>query len=244
MTTADDYINRVLSHLPRATPTRAQIAVELRGHIEERVAHGQTVGRRAPTARRSGASRRVVPERRPARAGVVSGRARAKLVDIALVVAVVIPPTALSWFVVPGEWFPLVILRGELSPAASASCIYTILAEYRTGQTLGKRLAGLQVVRESGAPIGLGQSIVRLLPRDAADLLDRRAVRALHRQAAARVRDAFEDTCGTRGVLRACQQWAAGGPGLRFATRISVSFLGVAATPPPRRPSRPASLRC
>ena len=32
------------------------------------------------------------------------------------------------------------------------------------GQTLGKRVAGLQVVRESGAPIGLGQAIVRLLP--------------------------------------------------------------------------------
>ena len=43
MTTTDDYINRVLSFLPRATPMRAQIAVELRGHIEERVAHGQAV---------------------------------------------------------------------------------------------------------------------------------------------------------------------------------------------------------
>ena len=32
------------------------------------------------------------------------------------------------------------------------------------GQTIGKRIAGLQVVRESGAPIGFGQSIVRLLP--------------------------------------------------------------------------------
>jgi uncharacterized RDD family membrane protein YckC len=32
------------------------------------------------------------------------------------------------------------------------------------GHTLGKRIAGLQVVRESGAPISFGQAIVRLLP--------------------------------------------------------------------------------
>jgi len=70
MTAADDYINRVLDHLPRGTPLRAQIAMEL----------------------------------------------------------------------------------------------YTIVAEHWLGFTLGKRALGLRVVRESGAPIGLGQSIVRQLP--------------------------------------------------------------------------------
>ena len=39
--TADDYVNRVLSALPPATPRRAQIAMELRGHISERLASGQ-----------------------------------------------------------------------------------------------------------------------------------------------------------------------------------------------------------
>lgn len=40
----------------------------------------------------------------------------------------------------------------------------TVFAELRFGQTPGKRLLGLRVVRESGAPIGLGQAIVRQLP--------------------------------------------------------------------------------
>ena len=43
MTTADDYINRVLDHLPSGTPLRAQIAMELRGHIAERLENGQPV---------------------------------------------------------------------------------------------------------------------------------------------------------------------------------------------------------
>lgn len=42
--------------------------------------------------------------------------------------------------------------------------VYTMLAEWKLGQTVGKRLAGLHVVRESGAPITLGQAVVRQLP--------------------------------------------------------------------------------
>ena len=39
--TTDRYLDQVLAHLPPTTPTRAQIALELRGHIEERLAAGQ-----------------------------------------------------------------------------------------------------------------------------------------------------------------------------------------------------------
>ena len=35
--TADDYIRNVLDAMPAATPRRAQIAAELRGHIAERL---------------------------------------------------------------------------------------------------------------------------------------------------------------------------------------------------------------
>jgi uncharacterized RDD family membrane protein YckC len=42
--------------------------------------------------------------------------------------------------------------------------IYTVVIEWALGQTLGKRLVGLQVVRESGGRIGLGQAVVRQLP--------------------------------------------------------------------------------
>jgi uncharacterized RDD family membrane protein YckC len=36
--------------------------------------------------------------------------------------------------------------------------------EYTTGQTVGKRMFGLQVVTEKGSRIGIGQAIVRQLP--------------------------------------------------------------------------------
>ena len=44
------------------------------------------------------------------------------------------------------------------------SYLYTVTAEYLAGHTLGKRLMGIRVVRESGARIGLGQSFLRQLP--------------------------------------------------------------------------------
>ena len=164
MTTADDYINRVLSLLPRATPMRAQIAVELRGHIEERVAHGQTVGEvlrqlgdPALLAESYLSAVPLEPASFPARAG-------AKCVDFAIVVvAIAVPAGALAWFVLPGEWSSFALVAAALL-GSLGFCVYTVVGEYWMGQTIGKRIAGLQVVRESGAPIGFGQSIVRLLP--------------------------------------------------------------------------------
>jgi uncharacterized RDD family membrane protein YckC len=45
-----------------------------------------------------------------------------------------------------------------------AFALYTIIAEQSSGQTVGKRLVGIRVVRETGARISLGQAIVRQLP--------------------------------------------------------------------------------
>jgi uncharacterized RDD family membrane protein YckC len=42
--------------------------------------------------------------------------------------------------------------------------MYTVVAEWRFGQTVGKYLFDLQVVRESGGRISFGQSFVRQLP--------------------------------------------------------------------------------
>ena len=39
--TAEQYIERVIDAMPRTTPLRTQIAMELRGHIAERVNNGQ-----------------------------------------------------------------------------------------------------------------------------------------------------------------------------------------------------------
>src|SRR6187397_1820763 len=41
--TAGQYIERVIDAMPRVTPHREQIAMELRGHIAERVSNGQSL---------------------------------------------------------------------------------------------------------------------------------------------------------------------------------------------------------
>ena len=65
--------------------------------------------------------------------------------------------------------------------------VYPVIAEYRYGKTVGKHLMGLRVVRESGARISFGQSVVRQLPMLSRGLVDRHALRAVYRQASARV---------------------------------------------------------
>jgi uncharacterized RDD family membrane protein YckC len=157
--TVDDYINRVLAAMPRQMPTRSHIAMELRGHISARVAHGdpldevlRRLGDPVTLAESYLAAEPLVP---------VSFRARvaAKLVDVLIVLVAVSPLAALGW-----RWLGLVMVGVALIAASFAFGLYTIVAEYVAGDTVGKRLMGLRVVRESGSRIGLGQAIVRQLP--------------------------------------------------------------------------------
>jgi uncharacterized RDD family membrane protein YckC len=157
--TVDEYINRVLAAMPRQMPTRSQIAMELRGHISERVAHGdpldevlRRLGDPVMLAESYLAAEPLVP---------ASFRARvaAKLVDVLIVLVAVSPLALLGW-----RSLGLVVVGVALIAASFAFGLYTIAAEYVAGDTVGKRLMGLRVVRESGSRIGLGQAIVRQLP--------------------------------------------------------------------------------
>jgi uncharacterized RDD family membrane protein YckC len=163
MTATDDYVSRVLSFLPRATPERETIALELRSHIAERLANGQPVDavlhQLGDPARLAESYLSAVPME-PA---TFFPRAGAKLIDFALVVAIVVPTMVLSWYAMPDVVVPWALLASIVA-GSLGFCVYTMTAEYWMGQTLGKRIAGLHVVRESGAPIGLGQAFVRLLP--------------------------------------------------------------------------------
>lgn len=163
MTTADDYIGRVLDSMPPATPNRTQIALELRGHIAERVAHGhsmgEVLGQLGDPVRLSESYLSAVP--------LVSapfwGRAVAKIFDMLTLIVPVAALAFLAWRFGPPEAFPIVLFIG-LVGWSFLFWIYSAIAESRYGQTLGKRLFGLRVVRESGARISIGQGIVRQLP--------------------------------------------------------------------------------
>jgi uncharacterized RDD family membrane protein YckC len=163
MTIANEYIAQVLAMLPPAVPMRGQIATELRGHIEERVAQGHPVedvlrqlGTPAALAESYLAAVPLEPPPHLLRLG-------AKVVDVLLVLVVAIPLAAFWWIVLPPEGRPFA-LAATLAAGGFGGFVYFVLAEYWFGRTLGKRITGLHVVRESGAPIGLGQAIVRQIP--------------------------------------------------------------------------------
>jgi uncharacterized RDD family membrane protein YckC len=157
--TADDYINRVLAAMPRAMPTRSHIAMELRGHISEGIAHGAPLDE---VLRRLGdpvmlAESYLAAE--PLAAVPFGPRVAAKLVDVLIVLIVVSPLAVLGWRTLG---FAVV---GVVAIAASFLFgFYTITAEYVAGHTVGKRVMGLLVVRESGRRISVGQAVVRQLP--------------------------------------------------------------------------------
>ena len=160
--TTDDYLDQMLAHLPRTTPRRPQIALELRGHIEERLATGQPLddvlrqlGDPAVLAESYLAGLSLVP-------ADFGPRVLAKVVDALVFLLLVAVTLVLAWLSPRGGMTVILICVAVLI-AGFGFLIYTIVAEWRSGQTFGKRRYGLFVVQESGAPITLGQSVVRQL---------------------------------------------------------------------------------
>jgi uncharacterized RDD family membrane protein YckC len=166
--TIDDYINRVLAAMPAATPQRSQIAMELRGHIAERMQGGQSAD---DVFRQLGDPVRLAESYLsavPLVSASFGARAIAKVLDIALVIVFMgaVAGTLAGLF---SQFLPLEAVlpfTGLIALVGGAFVfgIYTIVAEYLAGETLGKRAMRLRVVRESGARISLGQAIVRQLP--------------------------------------------------------------------------------
>ena len=167
MSVEESYISQVMARLPRVAPLRLQVAMELRSHIAERVEHGQTVdeallqlGDPVILAESYLAAIPLVP-------ATFWQRGAAKIIDFLAFACVCAP---IVWllsrtlpFVVPaGFVIPVVIIVVVI--LISAGCLYPLIAEYVWGETLGKHLMGLRVVRESGGRISFGQSVVRQLP--------------------------------------------------------------------------------
>jgi uncharacterized RDD family membrane protein YckC len=167
MTMADDYVKSVLDRMPLALPRLTQIGTELRSHIAERVAAGRPVdevlhqlGDPAKLAESYLAEVPLVPA--PHRR-----RIQAKLIDIFLFVLILAAYLGMTYgisrlFGAPAV-FPIASGLGVLLLSIGYAA-YTVVAESRYGRTVGKHLFGLRVVRESGARISLGQSVVRQLP--------------------------------------------------------------------------------
>ena len=159
MSVEQSYIDRVITRLPHEATLREQVAMELRSHIAERVEHGQSIeqalqqlGDPVKLAESYLAAVPLIPVR-------FGRRAAAKLLDAVAFVAVCAPIVSLVFY--RFEFVVGMLVAGFL---LAISAFYPLVAEYRYGKTVGKHWLGLRVVRESGARISFGQSVVRQLP--------------------------------------------------------------------------------
>jgi uncharacterized RDD family membrane protein YckC len=166
--TGDLYIQSVTDQIPTGLPLRDQIAMELRAHITERMAHGQPLNE---ILRQLGDPQRLAESYLasvPLTAAPNFARLVAKVIDAGIVCLIAGMIAALMWLAwetrVVGPdvfpWLPVVCILGSIFGFIG----YTIWAEYSFGRTLGKKLMGIRVVRESGARISLGQAFLRQLP--------------------------------------------------------------------------------
>jgi uncharacterized RDD family membrane protein YckC len=159
----DAYVQSVIDHVPEGLPLRDQIAMELRSHIDEGIRNGQSLDQ---ILQQLGDPLKLAESYLaavPMRSASVAARAAAKLIDLALVIVIVGTVALVLWALLPRQLFivvPLVCGLGFMIGFVA----YTAIAEHRHGRTLGKRIMGVHVVRESGARISLGQAFVRQLP--------------------------------------------------------------------------------
>ena len=164
MTTADDYVNRVLDMMPIGMPSRTQIATELRGHIAERLAHGHSLDDVLRQLGDPGMLADSYLAAEPLVSAAFGERVAAKLIDFLCVFIVVIPVSWLLSRLAPPGFEPLLLICLIAIGGSVSFGVYTMVAEHRRGATIGKRIRGLRVVTESGARISGGQAIVRQLP--------------------------------------------------------------------------------
>jgi uncharacterized RDD family membrane protein YckC len=166
MTIEQQYLDRVIACLPPTTPLRSQIALELRGLIADRVERGERI---EDILRQLGDPQTLAESYLKAvplvSASFVS-RAMARIIDVLMVMVIMLALVFVVAMMIPSSAFELIPVMALVATALSllACVIYAVVAEYARGQTVGKRLFHLRVVRESGAHISLGQAIVRQLP--------------------------------------------------------------------------------
>jgi uncharacterized RDD family membrane protein YckC len=163
-TTADDYVNSVLRRMPAQTPRRSQIALELRGHIAERLGFGHPLEEVLRQLGDPVALAESYLSAVPLQSAPLLRRAAAKALDVLAVLVVMVPLAWAGWMLAPAELVLGVVVGVILVGGSLLFGLYTIAAEYALGQTFGKHCLGIRVVRESGARISLGQAVVRQLP--------------------------------------------------------------------------------
>lgn len=189
MNTTEKYVHDVMRNVPAPARDRQRIETDLRAHLAEAAAAGQPPD---AVVARMGRPEEVAAEFMSTVPMVYAGflpRTLAFLVDVALgtllagslfalgvVFASLVPQDGASRSLLATLWIILNI--ASWVAAGALALAYFPLLEGRFGQTPGKRLLGLRVIKENGLPIGYKEAIIRRLslffeiwPFDAAFIL-------------------------------------------------------------------------
>ena len=174
MTALDEYVRQVLQHVPPASPERQRIEIDLRAHLEETLA---AEGSAPATFERMGAPVEVARAYLadvPLHYTAVWKRLVAVLFDLLVGVVLIggifllIGLNLFGMAAVGGQdaslaWAAMIIIP-MLAAAFVLSIVYFPVLEARFGQTAGKWLLGMHVVKEDGTSIGAWDAIVRRIP--------------------------------------------------------------------------------
>ncbi len=170
MKPVERYINEVLRNVFASPEDRQRLEADLRAHFAEAESRGEPAAR---IVEGLGTPEEVAAafnaERRLRHAGFWQ-RVVAFVGDCGLLGALALPAAALGVFLdslgvmQEGPSIGWTIALAALALGfLGAFIFYFPLLEARFGKTLGKHLVRIRVVRENGAPIGLGQAFVRRL---------------------------------------------------------------------------------
>ncbi len=170
MKPVDRYINDVMRNVFAAPADRERLEADLRAHFAEAEAKGEPVGRIIDGLGRPEEVAAAFNAERQIRYAGFWKRVVAFGGDCGLLLAVALPPLSLAVFLDARVVSPDTPSTGSTIALAALGVavvgilvFYFPLLEARFGKTPGKHLLRIRVVRESGAPISLGQAFVRRL---------------------------------------------------------------------------------
>lgn len=222
MSPAERYLHEVLSHVPAAFPEhRARIAADLRSHLAESVEAGES---EAGAVRRMGPAEETAAaflEGSPLPVAPLAYRIGAYVFDNALLLVPALgvlaaisyrDPTRIAALDDPSTPADRAIVGTFVIVTVAYAIAYFPILEARYGQTLGKRLFGIAVVKTTGTAVRLPGAIIRRIPR----LFSISLVDALFAPFTAHRQRAFDIVAGTIVVTsprapRKLHAWAAAG---------------------------------
>ena len=166
MFTMEQYVTEVMDHVYAPPSQLERFEIWLRHRIHRCREHGRDLEQIInDLGQPEEVAREMMFARHAIRYGGVLRRVPAFLIDMAICLLMTAPPFALAAVMAAESDFPPFVFLAIGTGLASLVTwlVYFTLKEARHGQTLGKRIMGLRVIRRDGSPVSHKDSLLRAL---------------------------------------------------------------------------------